>query len=90
MLMTIIQTTKAMKPAERTVDVIASHLRLSKMISIMPNIKDTGTENNMSNPPRIGIGLPQPGLRMHIVIITTPVIAIKTAESSPKSMFVPI
>ena len=89
-LMTIIQTTKAIKPAERTVVVIASHLRLSKMMPMTPNIKETGTENNMSNPPRTGTGLPQPGLRMHMVRITAPTTAIKTAESLPKSIVSPI
>jgi hypothetical protein len=61
MLITIIHPKKTMHPAERMVVIIASHLRLSKMMPIIPNIKDTGIENNMSNPPRIGRGLPQPG-----------------------------
>jgi hypothetical protein len=56
-----IQIMKTIQPAEITVVVIASHLRLSKIIPMMPKIIDTGSENNMSNPPRIGIGLPQPG-----------------------------
>jgi hypothetical protein len=57
---------------------------------IMPNIKDTGTENNIDNPARTGRGLPQPGLMMHIVTITAPAAAIKTADSFPKSIFAPI
>jgi len=79
-----------MNPAEITVMVIASHLFLSKIIPMIPNINDTGTENNMSNPPRTGRGLPQPGLRMQRVRITAPATAIKTTESFPKSIFSPI
>ena len=89
MLITIMQTIKTMKPAERTVVVIASHLGLSKIMPIMPNINDTGTENNMSNPPRTGRGLPQPGLRIQRARITAPAIAMKTAESLPKSIISP-
>jgi hypothetical protein len=79
-----------MQLVERNVVVIASHLRLSKMMPMMPNIKDTGSENNMSNPPRISRGLPQPGRRMQRVRTMAPAIAIKTAESLPKSIFSPI
>ena len=86
-LIAIIHTIKAMQPAEITVVVIASHLLLSKIMPMMPNIKETGNENKMSNPPRIGTGLPQPGLRMQRVKITAPVITIKTAESFPTSIF---
>ena len=89
-LSTIMHTTNRIKPADNTVVVIASHLRLSKIMPIMPNIKDTGVENNMSKPPRTGMGLPQPGLSMHIVRITTPTTAIKTDESFPKSILSPI
>jgi hypothetical protein len=89
-LSTIIHTTNRIKPAETTVVVIASHLGLSKIMPIMPNIKETGAENKMSNPPRTGTGLPQPGLSMHIVRITAPTTAIKTADSFPKSIFSPI
>jgi hypothetical protein len=90
MLKTIMHATNSIKPAEITVVVIESHLVLSKIMPIMPNIKDTGAENKMSNPPRTGTGLPQPGLSMHIVRTTAPTIAIKTAESFPKSIFSPI
>lgn len=90
MLTTIIHTTNSINPAETTVVVIASHLGLSKIMPIMPNTNDTGAENKMSNPPRTGTGLPQPGLSMHIVRTTAPTIAIKTAESFPKSIFSPI
>lgn len=64
--------------------VIASHLVLSKIIPIIPNINDTGAENKMVNPPRIGKGLPQPGLSMHIARTMAPTIKTKTAESFPK------
>jgi hypothetical protein len=57
---------------------------------IIPNIKDTGTENNVSNPPRIERGLPQPGWTMYIVTITAPTAAIKTADIFPKSTVAPM
>jgi hypothetical protein len=57
----IIHKTNSIEPAEITVVVIASHLVLSKIIPIIPNIKDTGTENKMASPPRTPIGSPQPG-----------------------------
>ena len=89
-LITNMQTMKAMPPAERMVVVITSHLRLSKIIPIMPKINETGSENSMSNPPRIGTGLPQPGLRAHIVTITAITSTQNTAESFPKSISSPI
>jgi hypothetical protein len=87
MLATIMKTMKAMHPADSMVVVIASHLCVSKIMPMMPNIKETGSENNISSPPRTGIGLPQPGLRTHIVTITAPTITQKAAESFPKSIF---
>ncbi|MBN2181715.1 MAG: hypothetical protein JW715_07355 [Sedimentisphaerales bacterium] len=77
-------------PAEITVVTIASHLGRSKIMPIMPNIKDTGTENSMVSPPRAGTGLPQPGFSMYKAKIAAPAIAIKAAESFPKSIFAPI
>ena len=72
-----------MHPAERTVVVIASHFRLSKMMPMTPRAKDTAKENNISNPPRIGRGLPHPGLSTQSATITAGVMANKIAEIFP-------
>jgi hypothetical protein len=39
----------------------ASIFRRSKIMPVIPNIKDTGNENIISSPPRAARGSPQPG-----------------------------
>ena len=52
---------KIMEPAARRVIMIANNLFWSRRIPIKPHIKAAGKQTSESNPPRVTIGLPQPG-----------------------------
>jgi hypothetical protein len=66
------------------VERIESNLWRSKMIPVMPNISETGNENNVSNPSRMLSGLPQPGWIRENVKIVNPPKANMMNESVPK------
>jgi hypothetical protein len=58
------------------------------MMPVMPNIKDTGNEKMISNPPRMPRGSPHPGWSRKSARIVTPLMASTTAEIIPKRIFV--
>lgn len=66
---------------------MASHLRRSKMIPVMPNIRETGNENAISNPPRTANGLPHPPPNRGSVRIVRPPIPSISTESNPNRIF---
>ena len=66
---------KTIKPEARIVVTIANSLFLSLIIPNIPYTKAAGKEISESNPPRVTIGLPQPGLRktsIEIIIMPRP------------------
>jgi len=66
------------------VAIIASSFRRSKMMPVMPSIKDTGIEKIISSPPRAAIGSPQPGWSSISPRIVAPPMASIIAEITPK------
>jgi hypothetical protein len=64
--------------------IIASSLCRSKMMPVIPNIKDTGNEKIISSPPRAARGSPQPGWIRQSARKVIPPIASMIAEIIPK------
>ena len=74
------------KPATIVV-IIASNLRRSKTIPMIPNAKAAGNENIISNPPRAAIGLPHPsGSTISVTIVATAMPS-RAAEIFPNRIF---
>lgn len=64
--------------------IIASTLRWSRMIPMIPTIAEAGMEQKKSSPPRAASGLPQPGRSKNIMHIVATAIASRIAEIFPK------
>ena len=60
------------------------------MTPVMPNVRETGIEKMISNPPRMPRGSPQPGWIRKRARITAPPMASIIADIIPKRISQPI
>ena len=74
---------KKINVAVKVVVTIASHLLLSNTIPIIPVIKETGIPNNTDNAPSVASGVPQVGLKIEHINITTTAIKSKVMDILP-------
>jgi hypothetical protein len=73
-----------MEPPAMRVVIIASSLRLSKIIPATPNKKAGRCEKNNRNPSRIKRGLPQPGESIFITTVIMTAMVTNIDEIIPK------
>ena len=64
--------------------IIASNLRSSRIIPMIPTIIEAGMEHIKSSPPRAASGLPQPGRSINIAHIVMAAIPSRIADIFPK------
>jgi hypothetical protein len=75
---------KSTNPPEMIVIIIASSLRRSRMIPIIPTIRQVRMEKITSSPARAARGLPQPDLITIIAHIVADAMPSRIAEIIPK------
>ena len=63
--------------------IIVSHLFLSNTIPIIPVIKEAGIPNITDNTPSVASGVPQVGLKIEHINITTPAVKSKVMDILP-------
>jgi hypothetical protein len=79
---------KSTNPPETIVVIIASNLRLSRTIPVIPTIREAGREEITSSPPRAARGLPQPGRSTLIANIVAKVIPSRITDIFPKRILI--